>query len=82
MCIFIADGVVTELIEVMCVFCYRFIIGKEELPSHSVVAEHTHTRPHERTAAVETDDAQASAERPDPRRKTLVAYTRELLESM
>ncbi|CAK6953895.1 transmembrane protein 135 [Scomber scombrus] len=60
----------------------KFIIGKEELPSHSVVAEQTHTRPDERTDAVETDDAQAPAERPKPRRKTLIAYTRELLESI
>ncbi|XP_044226875.1 transmembrane protein 135 [Thunnus albacares] len=60
----------------------KFIIGKEEIPSHSAVAEHAHTRPLERTAAVETEDSQAPTERPNPRRKTLVAYTRELLESI
>eukprot|EP00064_Thunnus_orientalis_P010734 superscaffoldBa00001484_g10761 len=49
----------------------KFIIGKEEIPSHSAVAEHAHTRPLERTAAVETEDSQAPTERPNPRRKTL-----------
>ncbi|XP_051255736.1 transmembrane protein 135 [Dicentrarchus labrax] len=52
----------------------KFIIGKEEIPTHSV--------PLERAAAIETEDSQASAERPSSRRKTLVAYTRELLESI
>ncbi|KAM7374380.1 hypothetical protein PAMP_007038 [Pampus punctatissimus] len=59
----------------------KFIIGKEEIPSHSLMAEHTHTRPLERTAAIETVDSQPE-ERPNPRRKTLVAYTRKLLESI
>ncbi|KAM7398057.1 hypothetical protein PAMA_006091 [Pampus argenteus] len=59
----------------------KFIIGKEEIPSHSVMAEHTHTRPLERTAAIEPVDSQPE-ERPNPRSKTLVAYTRELLESI
>lgn len=65
-----------------CVFSIRFIIGKEEIPTHSVTAEHAFTRAHERTAAIETQDSQVSAERPSSRRKTLIAYTRELLESM
>uniref|UniRef100_A0A671X107 Transmembrane protein 135 n=1 Tax=Sparus aurata TaxID=8175 RepID=A0A671X107_SPAAU len=62
----------------------KFIIGKEEIPNHSVMAaEHTCTRPLERTAAIETgEDSPASAERPSSRRKTLLAYTRELLESI
>ncbi|XP_041808170.1 transmembrane protein 135 [Chelmon rostratus] len=58
----------------------KFIIGKEEIPTHSVMAEHIYTRPLERIAAVETEDSRASAER--SRRKTLVASTRELLESI
>uniref|UniRef100_A0A8C9Z8Y2 Transmembrane protein 135 n=1 Tax=Sander lucioperca TaxID=283035 RepID=A0A8C9Z8Y2_SANLU len=59
-----------------------FIIGKEEIPTHSVVAEQICTRPLERTAATETEDSQASAEGPSSSRKTLVAHTRELLESI
>lgn len=77
-----ADIVLVKLANVLCIFCYRFIIGKEEIPTHSVTAEHACTRPLERTAAVETEDTQASAERPGSRRKTLLAYTRELLESL
>lgn len=73
-----------KLTGVVCALCVRFIIGKEEIPNHSVMAaEHTCTRPLERTAAIETgEDSPASAERPSSRRKTLLAYTRELLESM
>ncbi|KAG8007961.1 hypothetical protein GBF38_003682 [Nibea albiflora] len=63
-------------------FFFRFIIGKEEIPTHFVTAEHTSTRAHERTAAIETQDSQVSAERPSSRRKTLIAYTRGLLESI
>uniref|UniRef100_A0A3Q0S4N4 Transmembrane protein 135 n=1 Tax=Amphilophus citrinellus TaxID=61819 RepID=A0A3Q0S4N4_AMPCI len=47
-------------------FHHRFIIGKEEIPTHSVVA----------------GESQPSAEKPDSRRKTLLASTRELLESI
>uniref|UniRef100_A0A8C9Z8Z3 Transmembrane protein 135 n=1 Tax=Sander lucioperca TaxID=283035 RepID=A0A8C9Z8Z3_SANLU len=71
-----------ELTEAVCIFCDRFIIGKEEIPTHSVVAEQICTRPLERTAATETEDSQASAEGPSSSRKTLVAHTRELLESI
>ena len=60
----------------------RFIVGKEEIPTHSVPAEHTCTALPERAAAAESEDTQASAERPDSRGKALLAYTRELLESM
>ncbi len=80
-----ADGVLVKLTEAACIFFFfrhRFIIGKEEIPTHSVTAEHICPRPLERTAAVETEDSQVSAERSSSRRKTLVAYTRELLESM
>uniref|UniRef100_A0A3Q1CAH3 Transmembrane protein 135 n=1 Tax=Amphiprion ocellaris TaxID=80972 RepID=A0A3Q1CAH3_AMPOC len=60
----------------------KFIIGKEEIPTHSITADHTSSRPLERTPAIEGEDLQASAERPSSRRKTLVAYARELLESI
>uniref|UniRef100_A0A3B5AIZ9 Transmembrane protein 135 n=1 Tax=Stegastes partitus TaxID=144197 RepID=A0A3B5AIZ9_9TELE len=61
----------------------KFVIGKEEIPTHSVTADHVSMRPLERTAAaIEAEDSQASAERPRSRRKTLVAYARELLESI
>ncbi|XP_044078722.1 transmembrane protein 135 [Siniperca chuatsi] len=60
----------------------KFIIGKEEIPTHSVTSEHICTRPIERTAAVETQDLQVSADRTSSRRKTLVTAVRELLESI
>uniref|UniRef100_UPI0037E8001D transmembrane protein 135 n=1 Tax=Semicossyphus pulcher TaxID=241346 RepID=UPI0037E8001D len=60
----------------------KFIIGKEEIPAHSLTAEQTCSRPLERAAAIETEDSQVSAERPSSRRKTLLAFTRELLESI
>ncbi|XP_070773231.1 transmembrane protein 135 [Enoplosus armatus] len=53
----------------------KFIIGKEEIPTHSVTAEHICTRPSERAAAIETADSSS-------KRNILVAYTRELLESI
>uniref|UniRef100_A0A672HLP7 Transmembrane protein 135 n=1 Tax=Salarias fasciatus TaxID=181472 RepID=A0A672HLP7_SALFA len=60
----------------------KFIIGKEEIPTHSITADHGSARPPERTAAVEARGSPASAGRPDSRRRTLLAYTRELLESI
>ncbi|XP_041657391.1 transmembrane protein 135 [Cheilinus undulatus] len=60
----------------------KFIIGKEELPSHPVTAEHICTRPLERAGTVQSEDSQVVAERFSSRRKTLLAYTRELLESI
>uniref|UniRef100_A0A8C9Z8S5 Transmembrane protein 135 n=1 Tax=Sander lucioperca TaxID=283035 RepID=A0A8C9Z8S5_SANLU len=78
----LTDSVLVKLTEAVCIFCDRFIIGKEEIPTHSVVAEQICTRPLERTAATETEDSQASAEGPSSSRKTLVAHTRELLESI
>lgn len=61
----------------------RFIIGKEEIPTHPVTAEqHIGSRPLERAAAIETEESRAAAERPRSRRTTLLAYTRQLLESM
>ncbi|KAF1378554.1 hypothetical protein PFLUV_G00191760 [Perca fluviatilis] len=60
----------------------KFIIGKEEIPSHSVVAEQICTRPLERTSSTEPEDSQASAQGPSSSRKTLVAHTKELLESI
>ncbi|KAM6911345.1 transmembrane protein 135 isoform 2-T3 [Lycodopsis pacificus] len=54
----------------------KFIIGKEEIPTHSVGAEQISSRPLERT-----EDPQASGERP-PRSRTLVARIRELLQSI
>ncbi|KAM3602164.1 uncharacterized protein V6R79_025527 [Siganus canaliculatus] len=60
----------------------KFIIGKEEIPTHSVTGDHTSTRPLERPAAIETEDTGVSSKRPSIKRKTLFAYTRELLESL
>uniref|UniRef100_A0A673ALX8 Transmembrane protein 135 n=1 Tax=Sphaeramia orbicularis TaxID=375764 RepID=A0A673ALX8_9TELE len=41
----------------------KFIIGKEEIPTHSALADHSHSRALERTAAIETVNSQPSAER-------------------
>ncbi|KAM9729053.1 transmembrane protein 135 [Menidia menidia] len=60
----------------------KFIIGKEEIPTHSAQAELVGTRHSERPAAIEPEHSQASPERPSTGRKSLIAYTRELLESI
>ncbi|KAK2879655.1 transmembrane protein 135 [Channa argus] len=60
----------------------KFIVGKEEIPAHSVTAEQICTIPPERTVALETKDSQASARRPCSRSRILVAHTRKLLESI
>lgn len=58
----------------------RFIIGKEEIPTHAITTEHGCLRSSERTVrAVEAEDA---AGRPEDSRKTLQVYTKNLLESM
>uniref|UniRef100_A0A8C5DCH7 Transmembrane protein 135 n=1 Tax=Gouania willdenowi TaxID=441366 RepID=A0A8C5DCH7_GOUWI len=59
----------------------KFIIGKEEIPSHPVTAEPSSSKPPEEPAAIETD-SQASAVTPKARGKSLAAYTRELIESI
>lgn len=64
------------------IFCHRFIVGKEEILAHSGTAEHASVRPPLRTAALETEDSQRSAERLSSSRRTLVANTRKLLETM
>ncbi|XP_029704198.1 transmembrane protein 135-like [Takifugu rubripes] len=56
----------------------KFIIGKEELPTHAVVAEHGSSRTPDRTALA----VEGGAGRPEAGRKTLRAYTKELLESI
>lgn len=67
-------------LKVPLVVCLRFIIGKEEIPTHAVTAERGCPRLPERTVqAVEAEDA---AGRPEVSRKTLQAYTKNLLESM
>uniref|UniRef100_A0A3B3ZWS3 Uncharacterized protein n=1 Tax=Periophthalmus magnuspinnatus TaxID=409849 RepID=A0A3B3ZWS3_9GOBI len=58
----------------------RFIIGKEEIPSNPATGDHSHPRPQERPAAIEAVDPQPSAQRAISRRRSLVAYTRELLD--
>lgn len=59
----------------------RFIIGKEEIPSHGAAAEHSSSRAPERTppCALEVGD---EAEKPEVGRIGLQAYTKKLLESM
>ncbi|KAK7926167.1 hypothetical protein WMY93_008477 [Mugilogobius chulae] len=58
----------------------KFIIGKEEIPSHPVTGDHSLLRPQDRPAAIEAVDPQPSAQRVISRRKNLLAYTRKLLE--
>ncbi|XP_068187224.1 transmembrane protein 135 isoform X2 [Antennarius striatus] len=61
----------------------KFIIGKEEIPSQALMEEPSCTRSHERTVALkETEESRMSAQRPGSWRKTLLAYIRELLESL
>ncbi|XP_061558307.1 transmembrane protein 135 [Phycodurus eques] len=60
----------------------KFIIGKEEIPSHSVLAEQVATTPQEASATSETEPSHVSALRRDSRSRSLPAYTRELLESI
>ncbi|XP_008330909.2 transmembrane protein 135 [Cynoglossus semilaevis] len=60
----------------------KFIVGKEEILAHSGTAEHASVRPPLRTAALETEDSQRSAERLSSSRRTLVANTRKLLETI
>ncbi|KAM8834722.1 transmembrane protein 135 [Synchiropus picturatus] len=59
----------------------KFIIGKEEIPSHSVAAEAGVPRPPEAPAA-ETEASPVSAEGPVSRRRAIAAYSRRLLESI
>ncbi|XP_077403488.1 transmembrane protein 135 [Vanacampus margaritifer] len=58
----------------------KFIIGKEEIPSHSVVAEQVAANPREAPAA--SEPSHASAMPVESRSKSLLAYTRELLDSI
>lgn len=59
--------------------CGRFIVGKEEIPTHSSLAEHAYTQGSER-------DAQPPDERPKhtpaSRGSCITAFTRKLLDSM
>uniref|UniRef100_A0A8C5DCF6 Transmembrane protein 135 n=1 Tax=Gouania willdenowi TaxID=441366 RepID=A0A8C5DCF6_GOUWI len=57
------------------ILCHRFIIGKEEIPSHPVTAEPSSSKPPEEPAAIETD-SQASAVTPKARGKSLAACKR------
>ncbi|KAM3868616.1 transmembrane protein 135 [Diretmus argenteus] len=57
----------------------KFIVGKEEIPTHSVTAEQSCPKPPERTAAI---DAEESPENLGSRRKTLLAFTKGLLEAV
>ncbi|KAM4620088.1 transmembrane protein 135 [Polymixia lowei] len=58
----------------------KFIVGKEEIPTHSIMAEQCYPKPPERTVAIETEEAQASSG--SPSRKSLLAFTKGLLESV
>uniref|UniRef100_H3CX75 Transmembrane protein 135 n=1 Tax=Tetraodon nigroviridis TaxID=99883 RepID=H3CX75_TETNG len=58
----------------------KFIIGKEEIPSHAVTAERGCPRPPERTAGA--GEAEGAAGRPEVSGRTLQAYTKHLLESI
>ncbi|XP_051902826.1 transmembrane protein 135 [Hippocampus zosterae] len=58
----------------------KFIIGKEEIPSHSVPAEQVAASPREALAS--SEPSHASVMQIDSRSKSLLAYARELLESI
>lgn len=59
----------------------KFIVGKEEILAHSGTAEHASVRP-QRTAALEMEESERSAERLSSSRRSLVAYVRKLLETI
>ncbi|XP_034034251.1 transmembrane protein 135 [Thalassophryne amazonica] len=54
----------------------KFVIGKEEIPTHSAVTEQEYPQVHARTTAVESQELQVS------RRKRLIDFTKKLLESV
>lgn len=58
----------------------KFIIGKEEIPSHPAIGDQSHLGAQERPAAIETLEPQQSAQRAVVRRKNVITYTRELLQ--
>ncbi|XP_061904675.1 transmembrane protein 135 [Entelurus aequoreus] len=62
----------------------KFIIGKEEIPSHSVTAEPDSKRLREEQAAVQSDASHVSAmmQRDSGRSKSMLSYTKQLLESI
>ncbi|KAF7665259.1 hypothetical protein LDENG_00142150 [Lucifuga dentata] len=63
----------------------KFIVGKEEIPTHSLTAEQNYPPPLQTTDAAESEQPQGSAgsaERPRPQRKNPMLFTRELLESI
>ncbi|XP_054610962.1 transmembrane protein 135 isoform X2 [Dunckerocampus dactyliophorus] len=61
----------------------KFIIGKEEIPSHSITAEPVGTRPREGQATTESGASHGSAARHESgRSRSVLAYTKELLESI
>lgn len=60
----------------------KFIIGKEEIPSHPAFGDHSQLRAQETPAATETLDSQRPAQSAASRTKTLITYTRELLQSI
>ncbi|XP_056141330.1 transmembrane protein 135 [Lampris incognitus] len=60
----------------------KFIVGKEEIPTHSAAVEQSHPVPVERIAAIVAEDSQGSTGRPGSSRKTLLDLTKELLESV
>ncbi|KAL0994974.1 hypothetical protein UPYG_G00130150 [Umbra pygmaea] len=58
----------------------KFIIGKEEIPNHSVLSEHS--QPLDTPVTTETQRSQGSTWSPNSSRKSLVAITTRLLESI
>ncbi|XP_030648455.1 transmembrane protein 135 [Chanos chanos] len=57
----------------------KFIVGKEEIPAHSLLAEHAHCKGPERSALPESSRPDGTA---TSRGKSIVALTRRLLESV
>ncbi|KAM8900384.1 transmembrane protein 135 [Spinachia spinachia] len=60
----------------------KFIIGKEEIPTHSVAGEPMCARPLERAAAVAPEDSQALGDGQPSRSTTLASQLRALLQSI
>ncbi|KAM6986288.1 transmembrane protein 135 [Aplochiton taeniatus] len=61
----------------------KFIVGREEIPTHSSLAEPVYPKPAESSVATETEGSQGSSTgSPASGRQSLIALTRRLLESI
>ncbi|KAJ7997530.1 hypothetical protein DPEC_G00229970 [Dallia pectoralis] len=60
----------------------KFIVGKEEIPTHSVLTEHNYPQPLDTPVTTEIQRSPGSTGSPASGRRSIVALTRRLLESI